>query len=147
MIRSATLLDVPKILDLVKEFYPLTHYSKFAEFDDDTVTNLIDTLKRRGILLLAQQEDEVIGIIGFIGAPFIFNNAVTTGHEVIWWVRPEFRNTSVGVQLLTRADQIASLRGWASLQMTRLESSDPRIDPVLIAAGFLPTEHCFTKVY
>lgn len=147
MIRSATLLDTPKILDLVKEFYPLTHYSKIAEFDDETVSGLIDTLKRRGILLVAQQDENLIGIIGFVGVPFIFNSTVTTGHEVIWWVRPEYRNTSVGVSLLTRADQIASLKGWSSLQMMRLDSSDPRIDSVLIAAGFLPTEHCFTKVY
>lgn len=146
MIRAATVLDTPKILELVKQFYPKTSYSKWAPFCDATVTNLIDTLRKRGILLIAQHEDTLIGIVGFIGTPFIFNQDITSGHEVIWWVLPEFQKGSIGSELLVRAEQISQLKGWASLQMMRLESSPAVLDSFLVAHGYNPTEYCFTKV-
>ena len=147
MIRTTTVLDIPKILSLVKEFYPQTSYAKWAPFDDESVTNIINTLRTRGILLIAQKGDEVVGIVGALGAPFMFNSNFVVGHEVIWFVTPAYRKTSVGIDLLKRADQLCGLKGWKAFQMVRLEESSPGLDSVFIASGFQPTEHCFTKVY
>ena len=147
MIRTTTVLDDSNLLHLVKEFYPLTSYSKWAPFDDETVSHLFDTLRRRGILLVAEDEGKLIGIIAVIGAPGLFNNALVSGHEIVWWVLPAYRKTSIGIDLLRKASSICSLKGWKSFQMTRLEESDSRLDQVFLAEGFHPTEHCFTKVY
>lgn len=146
MIRSATLLDIPKILTLVEQFYPQTSYAQWAPFDEETVKELITILCRRGILLVAQVDDSLVGILGVIGMPFIFNKNLISGHEVVWWITPDYRNGSLGKDMLRRVDQIRQLKGWASLQMVRLETSSPVLDRFFKSEGFLPTEYCFTKV-
>lgn len=147
MIRTTTLLDDNNIVAMAREFYPQSSYSKWADFDDETSLALISTLRKRGILLVAEVDGKLVGLLGAIGVPFIFNANVISGHEVIWWVAPEHRKTSIGADLLKRASSLCSLKGWKSFQMMRLEESDPRLDQLFIAEGFLPTEHCFTKVY
>lgn len=146
MIRAATILDTQNILQLVEQFYPNTSYSKWAAFDSTTVTLLCDTLRKRGILLVAEEAGQLVGIIGFIGTPFIFNREVISGHEVIWWVLPTHQKSGVGIELLRRADELRQLKGWRSLQMMRLSTSPAHLDKVLEAEGFLPSEYCFTKV-
>ncbi len=146
MIRHATILDTPKILALTKEFYPETPYAKWIEFDDETVTNLIHLVMRKGIFLVAQVEDELVGILGVIGAPFMFNSNYTICSEVVWWVAPAHRQGTLGRDLLRRVDQLRQLKGWVYFQMTRLETSNPVLDRFFKKEGFLPTEYCFTKV-
>jgi len=147
MIRTTTCLDDQNILTLVKEFYPLTSYAKWAPFDDETVLELIEGLRKKGILFVAEEEGNLVGIIGAVGLPFMFNKYINSGHEVIWWVTPAFRKTDIGSNLKKRADQLAGLKGWKAFRMARLEESSPKLDALFIADGFLPTEHCFTKVY
>ena len=147
MIRATTLLDIPNILTLTRTFYEQTSYNKWAAFDDESVTTLINALRTRGILFVAQVDDALVGIIGAMSMPYMFNTEFTSVYEVIWYVDPAHRKTSLGIDLLKRADQMCALKGWKSFQMTRLEESSPKLDDLFIAEGFHPTEHSFTKVY
>ena len=147
MIRSTTVLDDPKMLDLVKKFYPLTSYSKWADFDDETVLELFDSIRRRGLMFVAQEGDDLVGIVAAVAVPFIFNKNITSGHEVIWWVLPEYRKSGIGIQLIKHIDKVAALKGLKSLQMMRLAESSSELDEVFTKLGYKPTEYCFTKVY
>lgn len=147
MIRTTTLLDDQNIISLCKEFYPLTSYSKWAELDDETVLELIHRIRKCGVLFVAEEEGKLVGIMAAIGVPFIFNKYILAAHEVIWFVSAEHRKTSLGRTLRKRADQMVALKGWKAFQMVRLEESSPKLDLQFVEDGFLPTEHCFTKVY
>lgn len=147
MIRTTTLLDDQNIIALTKEFYPYTSYAKWAPFDDETVVDLIATVRKRGILFVAEEEGKLVGIMGALGVPFIFNRNIIAAHEVIWFVSAEHRKSSLGKTLRKRADQMVALKGWKAFQMVRLEESNPKLDLQFIEDGFFPTEHCFTKVY
>lgn len=148
MIRHATLVDVPYIVELSKKFYPMTPYAKQGEFDEDTVEELTTTLIKRGIMLLAQDDEslELVGILGAIVAPFLYNKMVLGCNEAIWWVLPEYQKAGIGVQLLERADKLRKLRGCAFFQMMRVEGSSQALDTLFIKLGFQPSEYCFTKV-
>lgn len=146
MIRHATILDGNEILTLVKELYPHTSYAKWAPFEDETVSNLINKITRTGIMLVAQNDDKLIGVIAVMGVPFLFNTNVIEAVEVVWWVLPEHQKAGIGWELLKRADSIRKLRGWKAFQMGRLEESSAALDKGFINLNFLPTEHCFTKV-
>lgn len=146
MIRHATFLDRDAIVAFVKEFYPQTHYAKQAEFDDETVTELTEFLIRTGIVLLATEEENIIGILGAGIRPHVFNKSVLSCHEFIWYVTPEHQKSGLGVALIERADNLRQLRGCVSFQMMRLDNSSPYLDKVFLPLGFEPSEHCWTKV-
>ncbi len=147
MIRTTTLLDDQNILELTQEFYPYTSYAKWAPFDNETVLDLIASVRRKGILFVAEEEGKIVGIIGAIGVPFMFNADIISAHEVIWYVTSAYRKSNIGLQLRRKADQLCGLKGWKAFRMARLEESSPKLDEGFIADGFFPTEHCFTKVY
>lgn len=146
MIRHATLLDKDDILAMAAEFYPTTSYAKWADFDEETVLLRIENIIKTGIMLVAQEEDRLVGFLAAMGVPFLFNSGVIQGVEVCFWVNAEYRKSGVGKDLLRRADQLRVLRGWKAFQMVRLEESSASLDALYISEGFQPTEHCFTKV-
>lgn len=132
---------------MTKEFYPYTSYAKWAPYDDETVLALIATVRKKGLLFVAEEDGKLVGIMGVLGVPFIFNSSITAAHEVIWFVSPSYRKSSLGRTLRKRVDQMVALKGWKAFQMVRLQESNPKLDEEFIEDGFFPTEHCFTKVY
>lgn len=148
MIRHAVISDVPAIVALVKLFYPNTPYAKQGDFDEATVTDLTINLVCSGIVLVAQREDsgELVGILGTVIAPYMYNSNILGCNEAIWWVLPEYQKTGIGIKLLERVDQIRKLRGCKFFQMMRTADSPASIDSILTKAGFEPSEYCFTKV-
>lgn len=146
MIRHATLLDKHDILAMASQFYPSTSYAKWSEMDEETVLTLIENITKTGIMLVAQEEDKLVGFLAIMGVPFLFNSGVIQATEVCWWVAPEHQKNGTGLAMLRRADQVRKLRGWRALQMVRLEESSPKLDQLYLSEGFKPTEYCFTKV-
>lgn len=146
MIRHATLLDRDAIVTFVKEFYSQTHYAEQIEFDDETVAELTEFLIKTGIVLLATEEENIIGILAAGIRPHVFNKSVSSCHEFIWYVTPAHQKSGLGVALIERADAVRQLRGCVSFQMMRLDNSSPYLDKVFTSLGFKPSEHCWTKV-
>ena len=78
IIRHATHEDTLEVMRMSKTFYPLTRYELLAELDDETVTNLIHTLIDGHILLLAEHDGRIVGLIGAFILPWMFNRNVLT---------------------------------------------------------------------
>lgn len=146
MIRHATSLDAPVIVKLVAEFYPSTHYAKQCEFDHETVLELTLNLIKRGIVVIAEVDGKLVGVLGAMIVPHLFNKEVLGCHEVVWWVLPEYQKSGIGIEMLNRVDQIRVLRNCTYFQMIRLESSSPALDGIFMKLGYAPSEYCFTKV-
>jgi len=148
MIRIATLLDVPEIVKLTEQFYPETPYwtEHKIPFDYETVRDLVGNVVKRGIFVVAQQDDRLVGIMGAHVVPFVFNLSYTVCVEAIWWVVPEFRKTGLGVEMIHRVDKLRKLRNCKTFQMMRVAGTNPALDDLLIGLGFKPSEYCLTKV-
>lgn len=148
MIRPATVLDVPEIVELSKQFYPETPYWTHHKipFDDETVTDLVSRLVKTGIFLVAQEHGKIVGLLGTHIVPFLFNAAELVCVEAIWYILPEYRKGGIGVGLIQRADQLRKLRGCKTFQMMRVAGTNPALDKLLIGLGFEPSEYCLTKV-
>lgn len=146
MIRHASSLDIDKIVPFVREFYPATPYAKQADFDYETVRELSLKLIKTGIVLIAVEDDEPVGILATHVAPHMFNCMVLGCYEAIWWVIPEYQRSGLGIELLERVDKLRKLRGCKVFQMMRVQGSPPELDQVFLNAGFEPSEFCFTKV-
>jgi GNAT superfamily N-acetyltransferase len=148
MIRVATLLDVSDIVEMSRQFYPETPYwlEQKIPFDTETVTDLVSFLVKKGIFVVAQEGDKLVGMLGTHVVPFVFNNAELVCVEAIWWVHPDFRKGGIGVDLIKKVDQLRQLRGCKTFQMMRVAGTNPALDKLLIGLGFEPSEYCLTKV-
>lgn len=91
-------------------------------------------------------DGEYAGAIGGYLHPNIFNPAIATMAELMWYVLPEYRKTRVGALLLKKFDEISASSPARDSTMSLLINS-PVKDESLIKMGFHPEERAFRKIY
>jgi GNAT superfamily N-acetyltransferase len=146
MIRPATGADVPAIVAMSELFYRTTSYAAWAPFDAETVENLANTLTDSHIMLVAEDEGRLVGMVGLFVAPFMFNASLTGAYEVVWWVEPGAQGAGIGKALLAAIEPACAERGVHSVQMVHLDSSPPQAAASYERMGFRHTESSYTKV-
>lgn len=146
MIRPATAADIPAIVEMSRLFYATTSYCTWAEFDADTVHALATNLAENHVMLVAEVDGAVVGMVGLFVAPFMFNKHRTGAYEVVWWVNPDAQGAGVGKALLAAIEPACAERGVDAIQMVHLKSSPPQAAAIYERAGFAHTESSYTKV-
>lgn len=144
-VRAALPPDLPVIVRMAERFYETTEYGSWANFDAGTVEELAANLASNHVLLVAEHEGEVVGMVGLFVAPFMFNAAKTGAYEVVWWVNPEGRSTGAGSALLKAIEPACRAKGCDAIQMVHLSTS-PKVAGLLYErAGYRHTESSYTK--
>lgn len=144
-IREATDGDRDAILAMGRAFYATTYYPTFAEYDRDSVSGLIDTLLAKGVLLVADDDGPLIGMVGLAFVPFIFNRAKTMACEVMWWVEPGCRELGVGMSLLRAIEAPCREAGAMAIQLLHLADSPAAAAHGYERLGFTLREHSYLK--
>lgn len=145
-VRPATLADVPAVVRMSERFYETTSYCTWADFNPETVEALAANLAEHHILLVAEHDEAVVGMVGLFVAPFMFNADKTAAYEVVWWVDPEGRESGAGKALLSAIQPACEARGCAAIQMVHLKNSPPQAALLYERAGYTHTESSFTKL-
>lgn len=145
-IRKATEADIPAILGMSACFYETTSYAGFADFCEGSVEGLVRMLMGQGVFLLAEDESGVVGMVGLVVAPFMFNNARRVAYEVVWWVNPEAQGRGAGKALLAAIEPACKEAGCAAVVMVHLHNSPPQAAALYERMGFGLTETSYTKV-
>lgn len=145
MIRQATSDDLRRIVEMSEKFYPQTPYILLTPFDPEAVGALALALIESGIMLVAEVEGEVVGMVGLAIAPFIFNPELVGAYEVIWWVEPEHQSNGVGRALLEAIDDLARERGAFFVHMALMPNSPDAAAALYFKLGYAHTEMSFTK--
>lgn len=100
MIRKANKLDIPILLDFMREYAkesPIKILNDLDKHDADYATNLFFSIMAgRGFILV---DDELNGMIVAIKTPNLWCPKVLELHELAWWVKPEKRNSTLGGKL------------------------------------------------
>lgn len=146
MIRQATIADVSAIVEMARLFYATTEYRKWADFNDETVKNLTETLVKDHVLLVADEDGELKGMVALFVAPFMFNADVTAAYEVAWWVNPDAQGIGVGKALLAAIEPACKARGCTAIQMVHLSTSPPQAAAIYEHMGYAHTESSFTRI-
>ena|SRR3990167_9073371 len=60
--------------------------------------------------IVAEKGGKLIGMLGVVIAPHIFDNSVLISEEIVWWVDKEYR-FKVGIRLLNDAEEVLRNRG------------------------------------
>ena len=125
-IRPATELDVPVILDLIRQ---LAEYERLAHLVEATEARLRETLfgaRPAAEVLLAEWDRECAGF-----AVFFANYSTFVAQPGIYledlYVQPHIRGKGVGSALLQRVVAIAVERGCGRLEWEVLDWNEPSI--------------------
>lgn len=95
---KANKFDKEKIKDLLRLFYAESKLMILNGWNNEKyIDNLLDTLFiGRGVIYLKEDVGVIMGII----TPTIWCDKTLQLSELAWYVKPEYRNTSIGYRLL-----------------------------------------------
>lgn len=137
-ICAATIDQIPLVLPLIQAFaHHADPHEPFCERDAmDSWELLLST--NRGVLLVGWQASRPIGMIGLSVRKNLYNDRWTAA-ELVWWVEPEARQSSMGIRLLDAAESWARDHRVASVMFGRFCDADgQRLDAVYQRRGFTP---------
>ena len=102
MIRQATLQDYDRIMSMMINFANSSPVSALQEpvYDDMYIRRLLDNFIKTGIILVAEKETKLQGMLIAQIIPDVWLPHVKTMREVAWWVEPEHRHSTMGYRLL-----------------------------------------------
>lgn len=148
MIRPAKQEDLRRIIEMAERFYPFTSYNNKSKipFDVDTTAMLTSTMIDNHVVLVAEVEEKVVGVIGLVLMPFMFNPEYIHAGEILWWVEPEHICEGLGRQLLCAAEQACRDKNVTHIQMIDIECSAVQAEGLYRSEGYELTERSFTKV-
>src|SRR5690606_23617823 len=144
-IRQATLADMPAIVTMGENFYGTTHYPGIAEFCPASVERLAGLLISDGVFLVADDGNQLQGMVGLLVAPFMFNNSSRAAYEVVWWVNPSARGGMTAVRLLSAIEPACLDAGCEAIQMVHMADSPPQAAALYRRLGYGHTESSWTK--
>lgn len=125
MIRQATKYDKTQIIEMLREFRKEADLSNLACFyNEDYVATILDNIvSGQGAIFLEDGK----GLLMSIVLPTIWDNKTFALHELAWFVRPEYRNTTIGFRLFANyiayGKQLKENGRIAYFTMTKLDTS------------------------
>ena len=147
MIRRAALDDVPKIAELGEIFHAEAGWADICEYDREDVEKTLAHLvnDENGILFVAEDGGEIIGMCGGLAHPIYFNHGHKSGQELFWWVKPGLRG-GIGKALLDAMEDEARSLGCASWAMIALDRVQPELTGMAYRRrGYRASEHSWIK--
>lgn len=140
-IREATAADLPRILEMGRDFLRASLYRDFFAENPDQMTTLAMRLMREPMsaILLALHDDRPVGMLGLVCYRHFISDEPIAG-EVFYWVDAAARG--IGVRLLRAAERWAHDHGATAMQMI---APDPRAEQLYSALGYRPVERTFQR--
>lgn len=142
MIRTANKFDLPHIIKMLKHFREQTPIDIMRDCNDEQYINkLYHHIILGGGLALVAEMDQPIGMIIGIKDQNIWDPQLRILRELVYWVEPEYRNTSAGYRLLKEYNTQAELlreQGKIKLYTMTKMTNSPDID--FTRFGYTKTE-------
>jgi len=145
IVRHATQADDDAVIDVLKQFAEEQPLGKLkveaGQYNDHHVRKVLNAVRTGGLLLIAQQKEQIAGVFMAVVTPDIWVPNMRIMSELVWWVNPDYRDSSAGLRLLkeyTKIGEEMTKKGSIStFTMTLLENS-PKIN--LEKRGWSPVE-------
>jgi len=98
MIRKANKFDKEDVISMLRLFRDESPFVNYKQLENVTyISGLIDKIiAGMGVIYIKPNQGIIIGII----QPTIWSDKMYVMHELVWFVKKEFRKTSVGYRLL-----------------------------------------------
>lgn len=142
--RRADATDVPRLVEMLREFVTSTKYRKFVGDSPEALAAFLAPLIENPLsaIFVAEREERVIGMLGVLGYVHPMSGEKCAG-ELFWWLDPNHRGA--GGWLLRRAEKWARAYGAKSLQMIA-PVENATVALMYRRLGYEPVETAFHKV-
>lgn len=145
MIRPATRADIPRIVEMAQRFYDASEYpAVFGPMAKESAAGLAILTMDTGIMLVADEGGDVVGMVSLFVEPFLFNPERTIASELVWWIEPEHRGGLLAARMLRAVNAACDAIG-AVPRMATLAGSPPQARALLERTGYAHTESYFTR--
>lgn len=136
-IRPATREDIPRIVEMGRRFYAASGYEAIAPVSDASIAGLaILTMDGAGVMLVAEADEQVIGMVCLFIEPFTFNPSVTVATELAWWIEPECRGGMLAVRMMGALEEACRAKGAQWVRMATLVTSPPQAAALYERLGY-----------
>ena len=147
MIRRARDQDIDQIVDLVELFLKETAYSnRELGQDREHISRIVWTCLRQGYIWLGFSQGQAVGLLIATREPILWQPKIHCLRELIWYVHPSARSSSIGGRLFVEyqrtADDLRARQEIEGYFTTRMSSTAP-ID--YERRGFRLTEMTYLK--
>lgn len=131
----------------MKDFVSRMDYHDIVPEKDEHLVEAIQRMYELDAVefTVVTDNNTLVGFIGMIYTPCIWNHNMISGEELIFWVSPDAPN-STALRLLKASKSRAKERGCELLTYKALTSSPKSIDKVYRAMGLRPTETSYMGV-
>lgn len=126
MIREAQPADLPRLLEMGRNFIAQTKYKDLISGNSEQMTRTIEGLlgnPSASFLVAENGGGELVGMIGAIMYVHPISGEMTA-NEIVWWVEPAHRG--IGIRLLREIEQWTQDAGGA-LNMVAPDEKTARI--------------------
>ncbi len=139
--------DLPMVIDGMKDFISRMDYHEFLP---DTYEDLVEAFTLLVNLdpieiLVAEHDGDIVGGIGMIYTPCMWNPKVSTIEELFWWVSKD-APLSTALKLLRRVRSNAVAKGCKFIVFRSLTSSPKVLDKIYRKMGLRPIETSYMGV-
>ena len=139
--------DLPMVIDGMKDFISRMDYHEFLP---DNYEDLVEGLTRLvnldcSEILVAEYDGDIVGGIGMVYAPCMWNLKISTAEELFWWVAKD-APLSTALRLLRYVNSNAVTRGCKLISFKSLSSSPGTLDKVYRRMGLRPIETTYMGV-
>lgn len=133
--RLATVEDVPRILEMAKDFFSYSVYSG-VEYDEEAVRVLVEHLLEDGCVFVSER-----GFIAGALVPLLFAPQFLIAQEIAWWAP-----AGGGRELRTMFEDWAEAMGARVVQMSTLSNANAaKLASNLSENGYVPVEIQYLK--
>lgn len=147
-IRRATEGDVFDLVNMGQDFFAESGLQDVASWDATSFEKTVRALLAGdvpGSLLVAERDNEVIGMTGAIMFPLYCNLALMCAQEVFWWVAPEFRS-GLGGALLDELEADVKRKGAHVFMSAQIAGQrDEAFARLYRKRGYRPSENTFIR--
>ncbi len=144
MIREITKEDIPTLVAYGEFFWTRTPYvTTGMEYNPQAVEDLLLQMSKDHYIRVAEVDGEVVGFVGILISPLVFNPNYTMATEVFFFVHPESRGT-IGTLLMQHAEK--DLKDKADIITFGEMRSSQDLDQYYTRKGYVHTETSYSKV-
>lgn len=144
-IRRATVEDLPRCIEMGREFHREAMLAEIAFDESSALATLTHLIGEDGALFVAQHENgALVGMAAALKFPHYINLSANVAQELFWWVDPAARGGSAGMRLLAAIENWARDAGCVMLTMICLPIDSPA-QKIYERVGYRPLERSFAK--
>ena len=106
-IRKINRFDYEQVMDMMIDFAVKTGVKDLCQeiYDREHAGKILLHCERSGISLVAEVDGQVVGMLLSVADRDLWIPKVVRLRELAWWVKEEYRNTTIGARLFQRYTQ------------------------------------------